>query len=290
MSFSQSALHSMEPQHFDALAAAAATLENPNLAARIADYAGAPLNRVLALLPKAADKGLAKATEAAMLRCLRTAIRTLDDKEERRPKPWLSSMAAGVTGGVSGLVGIAALPIELPVTTTLMLRSVAAIARHKGEDLSRPEPRLACVQVFGLGARSTAGPAPGGPGAGSRGDMGYFAARTVLSRLSGGAIAEMVQRGAVQVSSPMAGSLMSELVSRFSLVVSDRIAASAVPVVGAVGGATLNVIFMNHFQRIAEAHFTVRSLERRYGFDTVHRHYRVALAQGQPKAQKPWRA
>jgi hypothetical protein len=258
----------MEPQHLSALAAAATTLENPNLAARIADYAGAPVNRVLAMLPKAADRGLSKAAETAMMRCLKTAIRTLDEKEERRPKPWLSSMAAGVTGGVSGFVGVAALPHELPVTATLMLRSVAAIARHKGENLTQPEPRFACLQVFGLGARSTGG----------RGDIGYFAARTMLSRLSGSAVAEIMQRGALQLSSPVASSLVSALVSRFSLVVSDRLAASALPVVGAIGGATINVIFMSHFQRIAEAHFTVRSLERRYGFDTVHQHYRAALA------------
>jgi hypothetical protein len=279
MTLSQSALRGMEPQHLSALAAAAATLENPNLAARIADYAGAPVSRVLAMLPRAADRGLSKATEAAMMRCLKTAIRTLDEKEQRRPKPWLSSVAAGVTGGVSGLVGVAALPVELPVTATLMLRSVAAIARHKGEDLSQPEPRLACLQVFGLGARFAGGQSSGTRSSGDRSDVGYFAARTMLSRLSGGAVAEIMQRGALQMSSPVAGSLLSELVSRFSLVVSDRVAASALPVVGVIGGAAINVIFMNHFQRIAEAHFTVRSLERRYGFDTVHRHYRAALAQ-----------
>jgi hypothetical protein len=281
MTLSQSAWRSMEPQHLDALAAAATTLENPNLAARIADYAGAPLNRVLAMLPKAADRGLAKATEAAMMRCLKTAIRTLDEKDERRPKAWLSSMAAGVTGGVSGFVGVAALPVELPVTATLMLRSVAAIARHKGEDLSQLEPRMACLQVFGLGARATGRRSAGARTSGDRGDVGYFAARTMLSKLSGSAVAELMQRGALQMSSPVAGSLLSELVSRFSLVVSDRIAMSALPVVGAIGGATINVIFMSHFQRIAEAHFTVRSLERRYGFDTVHRHYCAALAQSQ---------
>ena len=49
----------------------------------------------------------------------------------------------------------------------------------------------------------------------------------------------------------MMNSFISELVSRFSIVVSDRIAASAVPVIGAVGGATINMIFMNHFQQIA---------------------------------------
>ena len=54
---------------------------------------------------------------------------------------------------------------------------------------------------------------------------------------------------------------------------SDRIAASAVPVVGAIGGATKNVIFMDHFQRKAEGHFTVRRLERRFGAENVRRRY-----------------
>ena len=35
------------------------------------------VNRVLGLLPKAADRGLTKVVETAMLRCLKTAIRTL---------------------------------------------------------------------------------------------------------------------------------------------------------------------------------------------------------------------
>ncbi|MBL6614181.1 MAG: EcsC family protein [Reyranella sp.] len=264
-------LRDLEAAHRTALAAAADTLENPNLAARIADYAGAPVNRVLAMLPRVADRGLAKAAEAAMLRCLKTAIRTLDESRQRRPVPWLSSVAAGVTGGVSGFVGVAALPVELPVTATLMLRAVAAIARHHGEDLSQIEARMACLQVFGLGTRAN----------GVRNDVGYFSARTLLSRMSSGAVADVVQRGALQLSSPLAGSLISELTSRFSLVVSDRIAASAVPVVGAIGGATINVIFMNHFQRIAEAHFTVRRLERHYGHEVVRRHYTVHAAAAQ---------
>lgn len=265
-------LQEMEAPHRVALAEAADVLENPNLAARIADYAGAPVNKVLALLPSAADKGLAKAAEVAMLRCLKTAIRTLDESGQRRPVPWLSSMAAGVTGGVSGFVGIAALPIELPVTATLMLRAVAAIAKHNGEDLSQIEARMACLQVFGLGGRRS----------GTRGDVGYFAARTMLSRMSGTAVAEAVQRGAVQLSTPAAGTLLAELASRFSLVVSDRIATSTIPVIGAVGGATINVIFTSHFQRIAKAHFTVRRLERHYGQDMVRRHYTTLIAANQP--------
>jgi len=256
--------------HHEALAEAVAALENPNLAARIADYAGAPVNRVLSLLPKSADKRLTKVVEVAMLRALKTAIGTLGRSDQRKPANLLSSMAVGVTGGMSGFVGLAALPVELPITTTLMLRAIADIARHNGEDLDLLEARLACLQVFALGARAT----------GTRQDVGYFAARALLTRMTSEATAYMVQRGALELTGPMMNRLLAELVSRFSIVVSDRIAASSLPVIGAVGGATVNVIFMNHFQQVAKGHFTVRRLERRYGQGPIRRLYaEIAAAQ-----------
>jgi hypothetical protein len=69
------------------------------------------------------------------------------------------------------------------------------------------------------------------------------------------------------------GSLVSEIATRFSVVVTERSAASALPVLGAVGGATVNMMFMNHFQRVARGHFVVRRLERKYGVDVVRRLY-----------------
>jgi hypothetical protein len=43
--------------------------------------------------------------------------------------------------------------------------------------------------------------------------------------------------------------------------------------IGALGGATVNVLFMNHFQRVAHGHFAVRRLERLYGATAVQRRY-----------------
>jgi hypothetical protein len=57
------------------------------------------------------------------------------------------------------------------------------------------------------------------------------------------------------------------------------------PVIGALGGASVNFLFMNHFQRIAHGHFTVRRLERRYGADVVRRYYE-ALAAARPTAPR----
>jgi hypothetical protein len=258
-------LHAALPDgHHRELAGAVAALENPNIAARIAEFAGAPVNRVLAMLPKQADRGLTKVVELAMLRCLKTAIESLDGTPERRPAAAaLSSVAVGLTGGLSGLVGLAALPVELPVTTTLMLRSIADIARANGEDLGQLEPRLACLQVFALGAR----------GERVAGGVGYYAARALLMRATGHATAFLLERGSLELGGPAVTKLLAELVSRFSLVLTDRLAAGAVPVIGAVGGATINVIFMNHFRQVARGHFTVRRLERRYGAERVRHHY-----------------
>jgi hypothetical protein len=253
----------LTPSQHAALRRAVLNLENQNFAAQLADYAGRPVDRVLRLMPKVATSHFNKVIESAILNCLDVAIRSIEPQSKRHPSRRAASILAGLSGGVSGFFGIAALPIELPVTTTLMLRAIADIARHHGEDLSTLEARLACVEVFALGA----------PRSGRRTDFGYYASRALISRLTADATALLLERGAANVSAPVVGSLVSEIATRFSVVVSERSAASALPVLGAVGGATVNVIFMNHFQRIAQGHFAIRQLEREHGTPVVRRLY-----------------
>ncbi|MFZ1896170.1 MAG: EcsC family protein, partial [Rhodoplanes sp.] len=217
-------------------------LERQNFAARLADYAGQPIDRVLSMMPEQASAGLNRAIEAAMLRCLELAIGSIEPKAKGPPARHLAALVAGINGGISGFFGLVALPFELPVTTTLMLRTIADTARHQGEDLSQLEARLACVEVFALGARNS----------GQR--MGYFASRALLSKLAGEASVYLAERGVARASAPVVNRLLAEIASRFGVVVSERFAASAVPVLGAVGGATVNFVFMNHFQRVAHGH------------------------------------
>ena len=244
-------------------------LERQNFAARLADYAGQPIDRVLGMMPRQATAGINRAIEAAMLRCLHLAIGSIEPTTKRPPARHLASLMAGINGGISGFFGLAALPIELPVTTTLMLRSIADTARHQGEDLSQIEARLACIEVFALGARVP----------GKRMEVGYFASRALLSKLAGDASAFLIERGMARASAPVVSGLLTEVASRFGMVVSERFAASALPVLGAVGGATVNFVFMSHFQRIAQGHFTIRRLERTYGRAVVRHHYETLSAQ-----------
>jgi Cu2+-exporting ATPase len=60
----------------------------------------------------------------------------------------------------------------------------------------------------------------------------------------------------------------------------ERVAASAVPIAGAIGGATVNVVFTRHYQQLARGHFAVRALERRYGYGVVQGAYDRILVGG----------
>ena len=74
--------------------------------------------------------------------------------------------------------------------------------------------------------------------------------------------------------------LISTIASRFGVAVSEKAAAQAIPVVGAIGGGLINVLFMDHFQNTAEAHFCVRQLERAYGTGPVRNEYERMAGHG----------
>lgn len=256
-------LLTLTPTDQAALRAAVKHLENPNFAKKIADYAGTPVNRMLSMMPRMVNRQLSALVRSAVLKGLNLAVDTLDDEPPLQPATSFSSFLVGVAGGVSGLFGLGALAVELPLTTTFILRAIAEIARHEGEDLSRLESRLACIEVFAYGTKRTDETI----------DVGYYAARTLIGKYTSDIAALFLERGAIDASAPVISNLVTEIVSRFGLVVSDKVAASAVPIVGALSGATVNIIFMEHFQKIAKGHFTLRRLERTYGSANIRRHY-----------------
>ena len=250
------------------LKSAVKNLEGRNFAAKLADYAGMPVNRVLGFLPKAVNRQIGGIVRNAVMKGLEVAVDTLDETPPRTPSIGFSSFLAGVTGGVGGLFGFGALAVELPLTTTFMLRAIAEIAQHQGDDLSTIEARLACLEVFAYGAKRN----------GENVDVGYYATRALISSYTHHVAALVLERGTLDASAPVVASFISEIVSRFGLLISDRVAASALPVLGAVGGATVNMIFMDHFQRIAQGHFALRRLERTYGSATIRHRYNELVA------------
>jgi EcsC protein family len=83
----------------------------------------------------------------------------------------------------------------------------------------------------------------------------------------------VAERGVLAEGAPVLVRFIAQVASRFGVVVTQKLAAQAVPVIGAVGGAAVNYAFIDHFQEVARAHFIVRRLERRYGKDAVRAAY-----------------
>ena len=259
-----------------ALEAAVERLENPGFIAKLSDVVGTPIEFVIDKLPQGAGNKITKTVHNSLSAAARMAVMTLGEKSRKRPSVKTHTAAAGLAGGVGGAFGLAALPIELPITTTIILRSIADIARSEGEELESPEARLACLEVFAMGGSSPSDDAT---------ESGYFAVRAALARAVSEAAKYVTQRAVVEDGAPVLVRLLAQIAARFNTVVGEKIVAQGIPVAGAVGGATVNVLFIDHFQDMARGHFTVRRLERIYGPDEVRTRYaRLLGAMGSPQA------
>lgn len=238
-------------------------LEHPSFAARLSSVIGVPIERTLKLLPQSWYRAIHVGAGQSIERAADVAIKTLRDDNRTKANEAEHLGLAALTGAVGGFAGPLGLLVELPVMTLLMLRAIAAAARHQGEDLAAVDARMACVEVFGLGARSR-----DDDGA----ETGYYGIRSTLSFHFGGVLGS---DGISAKSLPGGMEFLRGIASRFGVAVSDEVAARIVPAVGALSGAALNLIFMQHFQNVGKGHFIVRRLERKYGADTI----RVAYAE-----------
>jgi len=239
-------------------------LENPGLAAKITNMFGAPIEKGFALLPKNWSDIVASSTQKALTVAMEAAIVTMNKRSGQTSSDFLHKILVAASGAGGGFFGFPALPVELPISTTIMMRSIADIARSEGEQISEPETKMACIEVFALG----------GPGKDDdAAETGYFVIRAGLARAVTEAAQYMAERGMAEKGAPVIVRLISQVASRFGVQVSEKVAAQAVPVIGAAGGSILNMLFVDHFQDMARGHFIVRRLEGKYGYDEVKKSY-----------------
>jgi hypothetical protein len=254
----------MTREDMDLLRYAKDLLENPGLAARLTNIIGMPFEKALDYLPARWSDAIQIITQKSLRHALETAIKTIGQNDRRSSSDRLHKFLVAASGGVGGAFGLPALAVELPATTIIMLRSIADIARSEGENILSIETKLACLEVFALGGNSEADNAAEG---------GYFAVKALLAKQISEAGKYIVEKGIAEEGAPVLVRLIATIASRFGVTVSQKAAASAVPVIGAAGGAFINSIFMDHFQNMARGHFIVRGLERRYGVEVVLKHW-----------------
>jgi len=255
---------SIAKDDFDDLRYAKTLLENPSLAARISNLLGTPIEKGFKHLPAKWKGAVQSATEKSLKKALSFAVKTMDDKTRPASSDRTHKILVFATGARGGSFGLPALAVELPVTTTIMLRSIADIARSEGEQIRLLETKLACLEVFALGGTSKSDEGT---------ETGYFVVRAALARTISDAAKYIAEKGLAQEGAPVLVRLIAALAARFGIIVSEKVAAQAIPLIGATGVALINTIFIDHFQNMARGHFIVRRLEKVYGKDLVKQEY-----------------
>lgn len=243
-------------------------LERPSLAIRLMSLLGYPIDGILRTLPRWISRGITNVTARAVGMAFHYALSSLERKRMGRAFPLRHRVMVLISGAAGGFFGLPGLIVDLPISTVLMLRSIADIARSEGEDLSSEEAQFACIMVFALGGRAKTDDAA---------ESVYYAARLAVTRAVSEAAEFIAERGIAEEGAPILIRLMANLASRFGVIVTEKTAAELVPVLGAVGGATINLIFISHFQAVARGHFIMRRLERRYGKEAIKKEYEVMV-------------
>ena len=239
-------------------------LENPGLAAKITNTLGIPIEKGFGLLPKGWAKVVSSSTQKALRAAVYSAMLTMNKKKERDSANTFHKILVAGSGAAGGFFGLPALPVELPISTTIMMRSIADIARSEDQLISDPQVKIACIEVFALG----------GPGENDDSvETGYFATRTGLAKAVTDAAQHIAKKGLSEKSAPVIIKLITQISSRFGIQVSEKIAAQAIPVIGAASGAIINTLFIDHFQNMARGHFIVLRLEKKYSYDAIKQAY-----------------
>jgi hypothetical protein len=253
----------------EALLRAKLVLEHPGFLARAAELLGHPIERGLVNLPPTVQNVIASATQSTLKLGLSVAVASLarvDHSVPRRRSALIwHRVAGGVAGAAGGFFGLAALPAELPISTIIILRAIADVARSEGENLSEIEPRMACLEVLALSG--------GQPTSPRSAETGYYAARIGMAQSFKKAVAHVGSKGLSKKVAPPVAEWLTRVGARYSARVSQKVVAKAIPFVGAASGAVINSLFVQHFQDVARAHFTIRRLERAYGEQPVQHAY-----------------
>jgi EcsC protein family len=271
---------SLSPADLTFLADAARYLERPTFLIKATNLVGKPTEAILNALPGRVHDLVAQQTHAALQAALKLAVRSLSSPQPSALGRWSLAVGprahvalASASGAVGGLFGLPGAAAEIPVTTTLMMRSIAQIAERNGSSLHDPETLMHCLAVFSFGSPRLEAM-----------DSAFLSSRLAIAeelRLASafiakngaGAIAAAIKSG----TAPVLVRFLGRVAAQFQIVVTEKLAAQAVPVAGALAGSLVNAAFTDHFNRVAEFHFGIMRLERLYGRNVVQTAYREAV-------------
>ncbi|WP_340154772.1 EcsC family protein [uncultured Winogradskyella sp.] len=261
---------SISPEDKDALIQAKSNMHNLSWAIRNVNKVGNTVETGVKFVPEKILLKVQKITESVLLKIVKANLLTIQKhKTFKKPSKGTYKGIVTGTGAISGFFGAstgfgtAIFVSEVTLTTKFLMRTIMDIARSEGEDIYTLEGQMACLQVFALG---------GGSQDDDDLETSYYTTRVALNSAINNVSASGIKitldslaKGAGVLGSNAIGNFLSKIATRLSLLISEKFLAQAVPVIGAIGGGGLNYVFVNHFQKMATAHFTIRRLERKYG-------------------------
>ena len=191
---------------------------------------GLQADTLLDRLPEPMRRSLTTVTESALTQAMRAAHfsrRALPDQSFR-----VNALIAGAMGAAGGAGGLPTSLIELPATTTMLLRSIQGVAVQHGFDPASDSVQFDCVRIL----------TDGGPLADDdSADIGFFATR-------------------MSATGSATWSLMSHVLPRLSESLGRKLATRTVPVLGAITGAATNYVYARYYQDLAHVGFGLRKL------------------------------
>lgn len=197
---------------------------------QVLNLIGGQAENLLDQLPQGIRDRLGDGTEQALKIALRAAE---GSRNVVRDQPgWLNTAVATAMGAAGGFGGLPSAMAELPVTTTVLLRTIQGVAAEHGFDPHEEGTRFDCIQVF-----AAAGPLENDDGA----DLAFFSTRLAVTGVT------------VQ-------GVITKVAPRLATVLGQKLAAQTVPVLGAVAGAATNYAYTSYYQEIAHVHFGLRRL------------------------------
>jgi hypothetical protein len=256
-------------------------LENTSFVTKITDFVGKPIEIGMKSLPVSAQEKIASVSETALTSSLSMAHKTLmkvesgDDLKSKNKESLINrvghDIATMATGAVGGFFGLPGLVIELPITTTLIMRSILSQGRSYG-DMSEEELITNGLYVFSLGSLKSNDD--------DEMDSAYYSSRIAMDlaikqaseyilKNTGKALLKNIEQG----SAPIILELVTKIAQRFEIVVTEKMLAESLPIVGAIGGAGINLLFTDFFTQSAKYHFGLKGLELKYGLEVVQLEY-----------------
>lgn len=210
---------------------------------RLVNRLGGAFEAQLSALPESVRGQIERVIAQALEASYGVAARTPD----LGPRgPMAAVIASGAAGGAGGLPTAVA---ELPVTVTLFLNAIRAEARAAGFDPNEDWVRAECLRVFSAGSPLTQDDGVNTSFIGSR------------LALTGSAVRNLI----------------ATIAPKLAAVLGQKLAAQAIPVLGAVSGATLNAAYLAFYREVARVRFALLKLAEVHGTEAVEAEFRQAV-------------